>query len=137
MSNEPNIIHKVALAVFKDRKLLMVREAKHKDKFFNLGGTLEKGEDELTALAREVAEEVQSAVKEGTLRFLQTFEAPAHGMENTIVKFKLYTGELTNEPVPASEIEEMRYFDSTISDTHLTPLSQQVFSWLKENDFID
>jgi len=135
--NNPTIIHKIALAVFKDKKLLMVRSAKHPEKFFNLGGKPEQGETELECLAREVAEEVQSTIKEGTLHFLRSFEAPAHGKENTIVKFQLYTGQLTSEPVPATEIEEVRYFDSSIDEKHLTPLSSEVFAWLRMQQLID
>lgn len=133
----PKIIHKTSLAVIKNKKMLMTREKKNPEVFYTLGGKIKDGENEEESLHREVWEEVACRIKEGTLRFFQEFQAPAHGRENTFVNIKLYGAELLGEPAPASEIDEIRYFDSTIDEKHLTPISADIFSWLKENGHID
>ena len=135
--NNPTIIHKTALAVIKDKKILLTREADQKEKFFMLGGRVEEGEAEANALHREVLEEIGCKIASGSLTFLQEFQALAHGMENTLVNIRLYAGTLVGEPVPSSEIEELRYFDSTIDKRHLTPISEDIFAWLKVNGHID
>ncbi|HCB22720.1 TPA: DNA mismatch repair protein MutT, partial [Candidatus Daviesbacteria bacterium] len=48
------IIKKIALAVFKDRKMLQVRTSKQPEVFYTLGGKIEKGETDLECLRREV-----------------------------------------------------------------------------------
>ena len=114
----------------------MVRTKRHQNAFFTLGGKIEEGETGIEALHREVSEEVASRIKEGTLRFLKEFEAPAFGKENTLVNIKLYHGELASEPLPSSEIEEIRFFDTTADPKHLTAITIDMFNWLKERDYI-
>ena len=65
-----NIINKVALAIFKDKKMLQVRSKKHPEVFFTLGGKPEAGESEIEALKREVKEEIDCEIEEGSLKFL-------------------------------------------------------------------
>ena len=50
---------------------------------------------------------------------------------------RLYKGKLLGKPIPSSEIVEVRYFDSTIAQKHLTPASEKIFAWLKAHDYID
>ena len=53
------IIKKVALAVFKDKKMLQVRSKKHPEVFFTLGGKIEEGETDIECLKREINEEIK------------------------------------------------------------------------------
>lgn len=133
---EINLV-KVGLAVIKDRKMLMVRNGKHGEVFSTLGGKIEDGEDDMACLAREVKEEADTEVITDSLRFLGEFRGAILGKENTFITIRLYKGELKGEPVPSSEIVEVRYFDSTIAQKHLTPASEKIFAWLKEHDYID
>ena len=52
------IISKVALAVFRNKKLLCVRSHKNAEVFYCLGGTVEESESDEEALRREVREEM-------------------------------------------------------------------------------
>lgn len=132
----PYIIRKTALAVFKDKKMLMVRASKHADAFFTLGGKIEDGESELDSLHREVLEEAGAKIIPDSIEFLNEFEAPAFGKENTLVNIRLYTGELDREPFPSSEIEEIQFFDSKVDLKHLTAITIEMFKWLKNHGYI-
>lgn len=134
--SEPTVIHKTALAVFKEGQMLMVRTNKNAEVFYTLGGKVEPGESEEASLHREVKEEVGVAIATGSLKFLREFEAPAHGRDNTRVNIKLYTGTLVGEPMPSSEVVEIRYFDSSIDKKHLTDITEEIFRWLARQQLI-
>lgn len=132
----PQIIRKTALAVFEDKKMLMVRTYKNAEVFYTLGGKVEDGESEIESLHREVFEEVGCTIENGSLEFLQEFEAPAYGKENTLVNIKLYTGNLRSAPTPSSEVVEVQYFDSLVDTKHLTEITHKMFAWLKDTGYI-
>lgn len=136
MNVKPTVIYKTALAVFKDKKMLLVRTSKNAEVFFTLGGKIEPGETELESLHREVKEEVSAAINPDSLVYLREFETPAYGRENTLVNIKLYTGELLDDPQPSSEVVEVCYFNSTIPEKHLTDMTRQILPWLKEQGYI-
>ena len=127
---------KVGLAVIKDREMLMVRNGKHKEIFSTLGGKIEDGEDDITCLEREVKEEANTGVALDSLKFLGEFRGAIVDRKNAFITIRLYAGELIGEPVPSSEIVEIRYFDSAIPEKHLTPASEKIFSWLKQKNYI-
>jgi 8-oxo-dGTP diphosphatase len=135
-ASEINLV-KVGLAVIKDHKMLMVRSAKHGDAFSTLGGKIEPGEDDIQCLVREVKEEAATEVDLDSLEYLNAFKGAIIGRENTFITIRLYKGELRGEPTPSSEIVEIRFFDSTIPQKHLTPASEKLFAWLKDHDYID
>jgi 8-oxo-dGTP pyrophosphatase MutT (NUDIX family) len=135
-TEEINLV-KVGLAVIKDRKMLMVRNAKHGDAFSTLGGKIEDGEDDLRCLVREVKEEADTEVDLDSLEFLGVFKGAILGRDNTFITIRLYKGELLGAPVPSSEIAEIRYFGSDIPEKHLTPASEKIFAWLKEHQYIE
>ena len=132
----PTIIRKTALAVFKDKKMIMVRTNKNAEVFYTLGGKIEEGESGIDCLHREIKEEAGVEIIDGSLNFLHEFEAPAYGRENTLVNIQLYEGELKEEPVPSSEVVEIQYFDSTVDEKHLTAITVDIFAWLKEKGYI-
>jgi len=129
-------IRKASLAVFRNGKVLLARTAKNTEIFYTLGGKIEAGESDLEAIKREVMEETGTDIDPSSIRFLKEFDAPAHGKPGVTVHIRLYTGNLTGEPVPSREVVEFRYFDSTIHRRHLTPASVQIFAWLKAQGYI-
>jgi len=131
------IISKVALAVFRNKKLLCVRSHKNAEVFYCLGGTVEESESDEEALRREVREEVGCEMGD-KVELLETFDDWAHGRENTKVQIKLYQGELIDEPKPSSEIAEIEYLDSSSDPKKLSEIAiNQMFPWLKEKGFIN
>jgi 8-oxo-dGTP pyrophosphatase MutT (NUDIX family) len=132
-----NVIKKVALAVFKDRKVMFVRSHKNENTFYNVGGKFEEGETDVDCLVREVKEEVNSELDRNTIKFLHEFETEAHGKENTMLNIRLYSGELLHEPKPSSEIAEIKYFDSSASEDKVTIMGKAILDWLQEHNYID
>lgn len=135
--DQPRIIRKVSLAVFKDKKMLVVRPKANPEVFYCLGGTVEKGESDVECLLREVKEEVGCEVDKGSLKFLAEFEDLAHGRENTLVNIRLFAGSLIGEPIPDSEIVEIDYFNSKVNPAKLSAIAiNKMFPWLKEKGYI-
>lgn len=131
------VIKKIALAVFKDKKILMVRDNKNDQVFYSLGGKVEEGENDHQCLIREVREEINCEVDPSSLEFLEEFEAPAHGKENTLLNIRLYKGDLLGEPKPSQEIVEYQYFDTATDPKHLSEMAIKFFSWLKKQGLIN
>lgn len=131
-------IKKVALAVFKDKKLLQVRSAKNPEVFFTLGGKPEEGESDIEALKREVKEEINCDIDESSISFLTEFEDIAHGKEEAMLKIRMYEGGLIGTPKPSSEIAEIGYFDTNSDKKNLSTIAQRtIFPWLKSHGYID
>jgi len=130
-------IRKVGLALFKDKKVIMVRSHNNAEVFYFAGGTVEGGETDQECLSREISEELSVELDETSLTFLCEFEAPAHGKENTVGNIRLYQAEIIGTPVPSQEIVEIQYFDSTVDPKHLSALALDfAFPWLKEHGYI-
>lgn len=130
-------IYKVALAVFKDKKLLQVRSYKHPLVFFTLGGKKEEGESEIDCLKREIKEEVGCEIDESSLKFLHEFEDIAHGKDKALVNIRMYKGKLIGKPLPSSEIAEVGYFDTNSDKKNLSEIAQRtIFPWLREHRYI-
>jgi 8-oxo-dGTP pyrophosphatase MutT (NUDIX family) len=80
-------------------------------KFMQPGGKVHDGEGPLTALERELREELMCAVPVSAPVFLGTFTAPAANEEGSLVEAALYRVELFGPIVAASEIEEVLWLD--------------------------
>ena len=131
-------IQKVALAVFKDKKLLQVRVKGQKQTFYTLGGKPEKGESDIECLEREVKEEVGCYLDKSSLKFLVEFEDVAHGKGGRLVNIRMYEGRLIGSPKPCSEVVEIGWFDSKSPKKHLSEIARRkIFPWLKEHGYIN
>src|SRR3989304_6731526 len=125
------IINKVALAVFKDNKLLLVRSHKNEKVFYSLGGKIDEGETDIDCLKREVREEIGCDIDLKSVKFLNQFEEIAHGKENTWLVIRMYEGKLIGEAKPSSEIAEIGWFDSKSDRSNLSEMAQRHFMpWL-------
>ena len=135
--SEHKLIRKVGLALFKDKKIIMLRDNLNDTVFYFAGGTVEDGESDMECLQREIREELAVDVDPDTVEFLEEFEAPAHGKENTIVQIRLYKANVIGEPRPSEETEEIQYFDSSVDPKFLSEIAiKHAFPWLKENGYI-
>ena len=132
------VIYKVALAVFRHKKILQVRTKKWEKVFFTLGGKIEKGESDVECLKREIKEEIGCEIDLSSVKFLQEFEDVAHGKDGDLVNIRLYEGRLVGEPKPSSEVAEISYFDSNSDKKHLSTIARRtIFPWLKEHRYIN
>lgn len=97
-------IVKIGLAVCQGDRLLLVR--KKGTTFYILpGGKPELGESDLTALNREIVEELGCGIDPGSIEQVGTFSDAAAGMPGTLVTVRLYRGTLVGTPRPMSEID--------------------------------
>lgn len=130
------VIYKVALAIFKDKKMLQVRTKKQTEVFYTLGGKIEKGESDIECIKREVKEELGCEIDEKSLKYLTTFEDVAHGKPG-MLNIKMYKGSLKGEPKPSSEIVEIGWFDTSSDPKNLSVIGKRtIFPWLKKSGYI-
>ena len=111
------LIKKSALTVIRGNKLLVVR-AKGSSYFLMPGGKSKEGETEITALKREITEELGCSIDESSIAYLGNFEDLTADGKAT-VSIDLYTGTLVGEPKPSSEIEELKWIST---DDSINPL---------------
>jgi 8-oxo-dGTP diphosphatase len=123
-------IIKVGLAVLRDRRILMVRK-RNGLSFILPGGKLEPGENELQGLIRELDEELGCGLL--SAEYLGDFSAPAADLTDTTVTVRLYRGEISGEPAPRSEIEELRWISIISPEAAVAPsLSGKILPFLLE-----
>lgn len=131
------VIHKVALAVFKEKRMLQVRTNKQEEVFYTLGGKIEEGESDIDCLKREVLEEIGCEVNESSLRYLTTFEDIAHG-GLAMLHLKMYEGKLKGLPKPSGEVVEIGWFDTNSEPKNLSIIAKRkIFPWLKKHGYIN
>ncbi|MFA6252133.1 MAG: NUDIX domain-containing protein [Candidatus Paceibacterota bacterium] len=128
-------IDKLGLIYIKDKKLLSVR-SKNKDAYYVPGGKRKNNETDIQALAREIKEEISVDIIPESLKFINKFEAQAHGKEQDItVIITAYFGEFIGEIEPDSEIEEIKWL-SYEDIKNATPTMKLILNYLKERDLI-
>ncbi|SDA64847.1 8-oxo-dGTP pyrophosphatase MutT, NUDIX family [Pseudomonas sp. NFPP33] len=105
-------LHIAAACLFDERgRLLLVR--KRSTRFFMLpGGKREAGEDALSALERELLEELELQLGADALQPLGQFQAPAANETDTWVQADIYRAALPHTVQPAAELEELRWLDT-------------------------
>jgi 8-oxo-dGTP diphosphatase len=112
-----------------DGRMLVVRK-RGTAIFMKPGGKREPGEDDLTALARELDEELGCRLVEAEL--LGRFEAPAANEAGFTVKAATYLATVEGEIGVRAEIEEMAWIDiAAPGDVRLAPLMTVVIEALR------
>ena len=97
--------------------------------FMKPGGKREPGEDDITALARELDEELGCRLVEATL--LGRFEAPAANEPGHTVRAATYLASVEGEIRARAEIEELAWIDiANPGDIALAPLMRVVIAAL-------
>jgi 8-oxo-dGTP diphosphatase len=97
-------------------RLLAVR-ARSRDLLYLPGGKREPGEDDWTALSREVDEELGVRLDRASFRGIGVVEAPAHDQPpGTRVRMACYTAGYHGELTATGEIDEWMFVD--LADHH-------------------
>lgn len=110
-----------------DRFLLVRKNGA--DKFMQPGGKPEPGEDSVTALVRELAEELLIDVPPDELAPWGTFEADAANEPGHHLVAEVFGLRLEGEPTPAAEIAEARWFtrqEALALGDRLAPLARRM-----------
>ncbi len=129
------VIDKLAWVHTKDSRVLCVR-SKGKSMFYIPGGKRNQGESDVTALQREIKEELQVILDTSTLRFVKVFEAQADGRKpGVLVRMTCYTASFTGVFQANSEIEEIAWL-SYNDKSKVTVVGQLVFDYLKHHGLL-
>jgi 8-oxo-dGTP diphosphatase len=126
--NQPAI--DIVTAVIRDDagRMLVVRK-RGTAIFMKPGGKREPGEDDITALARELDEEIGCRLTGATL--LGAFEAPAANEPGFTVRAATYLASVEGEIAARAEIEELAWIDPAApGDIVLAPLMRVVLAAL-------
>lgn len=111
-----------------DGRMLVVRK-RGTAIFMKPGGKREPGEDDLTALARELDEELGCRLVEATL--LGRFESPAANEPDHRVRAATYLARVEGEIGVRAEIEELAWIDvAAPGEIRLAPLMRVVLAAL-------
>jgi len=108
---KPDIL-RIAAAVVTDTtgRSLLVR--KHGSTvFMQPGGKIESGESALSALTRELREELGLVVDPGETEYIGSYRAIAANEENTVVRAEVFFLTTPEEPVAGAEIEELLWIE--------------------------
>ena len=120
----------IVTAVIRDAagRMLLVRK-RGTAIFMKPGGKREPGEDDLTALARELDEEIGCRLVGATL--LGAFEAPAANEPGFTVRAATYLATVEGRIAAQAEIEELAWIDPAApGDIVLAPLMRTVLAAL-------
>ena len=117
---------RIAAALIDDGagRLLLVRKA-GTEWFMQAGGKIEDGESPMTALRRELGEEIGLALAEDDARHLGRYCAPAANEPGYTVEAEIFHVEIRHNPAARSEIEEAIWVDYvTAAALPLAPLTR-------------
>ncbi len=128
-------IDKLAWLHIQNNQVLMAR-SKGKEKFYLPGGKREQGEDDNTALIREIKEELCVDLLPDTIQYAGTFWAQADGKpEGHNVKLTCYTADFQGECKADQEIEEIHWIGYQEREK-CSLAAQIVLDFLKEKQLL-
>jgi DNA polymerase-3 subunit epsilon len=108
---KPTVI-RIAAAVVTDpegRSLLVRKQGS--TVFMQPGGKIESGESALTALTRELREELGLVVDPAETEYIGSYRAIAANEENTVVRAEVFYVLTSETPAPGAEIEELLWVE--------------------------
>jgi DNA polymerase-3 subunit epsilon len=110
-SPKPTVL-RIAAAVVTDAngRSLLVRK-RGSTVFMQPGGKIESGESALTALTRELREELGLVVDPGETEYIGSYRAVAANEENTVVRAEVFFLVTHETPVAGAEIEELLWVE--------------------------
>ncbi|WP_415155580.1 NUDIX hydrolase [Maritalea sp.] len=102
----------VAVAlVFDDRERVLLVRKRNTDHFQLPGGKIERGETATDTVFREVKEEVQLELNKDSLQLIGEANGKAMTDYDAIVRAQVFAGDAEGNATPASEIEELCWYD--------------------------
>ena len=116
----------IVAALIRDEvgRVLLVRK-RGTSAFMQPGGKRDPGEDDATALARELDEELGCCVASGSLKPLGAFVAPSANEPGWMVQAAVYAVAVTGTIKARAEIEEIAWIDPAQADgLTLAPLTR-------------
>jgi 8-oxo-dGTP diphosphatase len=132
-----NRINKIAIAVVKNNKLLLVKK-KGIDKLITPGGKIEGRESPQECIKRELKEELNATVDEKSLNFLGRFEDISAESKDIIVVIDLYSGSISGELKPQQEIESYHWFAAADDENLLSSIiKNKILPFLLENGYLN
>ena len=117
---------KIVAALIRDDagRVLLVRK-RGTTAFMQPGGKRDPGEDDITALSREIAEELGCSLVAASIRPLGEFDAIAANEPGFRVQASLYGIDVTGEITPNREIDETIWIDPAAPpNIRLAPLTR-------------
>jgi 8-oxo-dGTP diphosphatase len=117
---------RIVAALIRDEqgRVLLVRK-RGTAAFMQPGGKRDPGEDDVTALARELDEELGCRVVPGTASPLGTFECVAANEPDRRVNAAVYRVDVMGAIAACAEIDEIVWVDpASPPDIHLAPLTR-------------
>jgi 8-oxo-dGTP diphosphatase len=117
---------RIVAALIRDSagRVLLVRK-RGTTAFMQPGGKRDPGEDDMAALAREIAEELGCCMVRNSIQPLGEFDAVAANEPGWRVHACLYGIDVTGDIVPNREIDEMIWIDPAAPpDIPLAPLTR-------------
>jgi 8-oxo-dGTP pyrophosphatase MutT (NUDIX family) len=115
-----------ALLIGPDGRTLLVRK-RGTQAFMQPGGKIEVDEQPVTALARELEEELGLHIDPARATYLGKFCAPAANEPGFVVEAELFQLNISAHVAPAAEIEEVLWIDpATDGDRVLAPLTRDL-----------
>jgi 8-oxo-dGTP diphosphatase len=116
----------IVAAVIRDEagRVLLVRK-RGTTAFMQPGGKRDGDEDDVTALAREIDEELGCRLVRDSIRSLGEFDAISANEPGWRVRASLYEVDVTGDIVPKAEIDETLWIDPAApADVPLAPLTR-------------
>jgi 8-oxo-dGTP diphosphatase len=105
-------------------RVLLVRK-RGTSAFMQPGGKRDACEDDISALSREIFEELGCVLVPGSIRSLGEFDAIAANEPGFRVQASLYRAEVTGDIAPSQEIDEAIWIDpASPPDIPLAPLTR-------------
>ncbi|MFF2348619.1 NUDIX domain-containing protein [Kitasatospora sp. NPDC058115] len=131
---DPAPLTVVAAAVVEDGRLLVVSKRAAPDVYYLPGGKPDAGEGPLSALTRELAEEL-GAAPVGP-RHLAEINAVA-ALEGVPMRMTVFEAGLDRAPAPAAELAALRWTDGLDPDLRLAPaVRDQLLPLLRERGLL-
>ena len=119
------VIEIVAALIRDDAGRVLLVRKRGTAAFMQPGGKRDSGEDDVTALAREIDEELGCRLVPHSVRPLGKFDAISANEPGFRVRAALYEAEVTGAIAPKAEIEEMVWIDPEApADIPLAPLTR-------------
>jgi len=104
-------------------KFLVCEKNNFTSDFIMPGGQIDKGENDIRCLAREIIEELAVKIDETSIKFVNEYIDVAAGDPTKDVSIKLFKGKIIGKPKPSAEIIKFHWIGrNDLSHHRLSPI---------------